>query len=151
MNNKQRFKDIVKKTEDKKDKLGRALMAFISGGLVAIIGQAVYDFFHLALDINESDSISLMLVFIIFVTTLLTGLGLFDKLAQKMGAGSFIPISGFANALTSSALESKSEGLIYGIGSNMFKLAGSVITYGIVSAYILGIIRYFALLIGGAL
>lgn len=151
MNNKQRFKDIVKKTEDKKDKLGRALVAFFSGGIVAIIGQLFFDLYSRGFDINEKDSISLMLVTIIFITAVLTGFGLFDKIAQKTGAGTFIPISGFANALTSSALESKSEGLIYGIGSNMFKLAGSVITYGIVSAYILGILRYVVLVIGGAL
>ncbi len=151
MNNKQRFKDIVKKTEDKKDKLGRALVAFFSGGIVAIIGQLFFDLYSRGFYINEKDSISLMLVTIIFITAVLTGFGLFDKIAQKTGAGTFIPISGFANALTSSALESKSEGLIYGIGSNMFKLAGSVITYGIVSAYILGILRYVVLVIGGAL
>lgn len=151
MNNKQRFKDIVKKTEDEKDKLGRALVAFFSGGVVALIGQLFFDLYSKGFNINEKDSISLMLVTIIFITAVLTGFGLFDKIAQKTGAGTFIPISGFANALTSSALESKSEGLIYGIGSNMFKLAGSVITYGIVSAYILGILRYIVLVIGGAL
>ena len=149
--NKQRFNDIVKKTEDKKDKLGRALVAFISGGTIAIIGQLFFDLYSVILNINEKDSLTLMLVTIIFLTALLTGLGVFDKIAQKCGAGTFIPISGFANALTSSALESKSEGLIYGIGSNLFKLAGSVITYGIVSAYILGIIRYVVLSIGGAI
>lgn len=149
--NKQRFDDIVKKTEDKKDKLGRALIAFFSGGVVAIIGQAFFDLYSKGFNIEDKDAISLMLVTIIFITSLLTGFGVFDKISQKTGAGTFIPISGFANALTSSALESKSEGLIYGIGSNMFKLAGSVITYGIVSAYILGILRYFVLLIGGAL
>lgn len=151
MNNKQRFNDIVKKTEDKKDKLGRALIAFFSGGIVALIGQAFFDLYSKGFDINEKDSVSLMLVTIIFITALLTGFGIFDKISQKCGAGTFIPISGFANALTSSALESKSEGLIYGIGSNMFKLAGSVITYGIVSAYILGILRYLVLVVGGAL
>ena len=148
--NKQRFNDIVKKTEDKKDKLGRALIAFFSGGIVAIIGHIFFDLYNNILDINEKDSLTLMLVTIIFITALLTGIGIFDKIAQKCGAGTFIPISGFSNALTSSALESKSEGLIYGIGSNMFKLAGSVITYGIVSAYILGILRYVFLVIGGA-
>lgn len=148
--NKQRFNDIVKQTEDKKDKLGRALIAFISGGIVALIGQGIYDVYTGVFDIASKDALSLMLVTIIFITALLTGIGIFDKIAQKCGAGTFIPISGFANALTSSALESKSEGLIYGIGSNMFKLAGSVITYGIVSAYILGIVRYVVLLIGGA-
>lgn len=151
MNNKQRFNDIVKKTEDKKDKIGRAIIAFVSGGIVAIIGQAFFDLYNKGLNIEEKDAISLMLVSIIFITALLTGFGIFDKIAQKAGAGAFIPISGFANALTSSALESKSEGLIYGIGSNMFKLAGSVITYGIVSAYILGILRYIVLVIGGAM
>ena len=149
--NKQRFNDIVKKTEDKKDKLGRAIVAFVSGGIVAIIGQLFFYFYNAILNVNEKDSLTLMLVTIIFITALLTGIGIFDKIAQKCGAGTFIPISGFANALTSSALESKSEGLIYGIGSNMFKLAGSVITYGIVSAYILGILRYVVLVIGGAM
>lgn len=149
--NKQRFKDVVKKTEDKKDKLGRAILAFISGGCVAIVGQLFFDLYFRLLEINEKDSLTLMLVTVIFITALLTGIGIFDKIAQKCGAGTFIPISGFANALTSSALESKSEGLIYGIGSNMFKLAGSVITYGIVSAYILGILRYVVLVIGGVL
>lgn len=151
MNNKQRFKDIVKKTEDQKDKLGRAIIAFVSGGIVAIIGQSFFDLYTKILNINEKDSLSLMLVTIIFITALLTGIGIFDKISQKTGAGTFIPISGFANALTSSALESKSEGLIYGIGSNMFKLAGSVITYGIVSAYILGILRYIVFSLGGIL
>lgn len=151
MNNKQRFKDIVEKTEDKKDKLGRVIIAFVSGGIVALIGQGIFDIYNKVFNVNEKDGISLMLVTIIFITALLTGLGLFDKISQKTGAGTFIPISGFSNALTSSALESKSEGLIYGIGSNMFKLAGSVITYGVVSAYILGILRYVVLVIGGAL
>ncbi len=148
--NKQRFESLIKKTEDKKDKLKRALIAFASGGCVAIIGQLFFDLYNGLFNINDKDSITLMLVSIIFITALLTGIGVFDKIAQKCGAGTFIPISGFANALTSSALESKSEGLIYGIGSNMFKLAGSVITYGIVSAYILGILRYVVLVIGGA-
>ena len=149
--NKQRFNDILKKTEDKKNKFCRALIAFISGGCVAIIGQLFFDLYSKIFEINDKDSLTLMLVTIIFLAALLTGIGVFDKIAQKCGAGTFIPISGFANALTSSALESKSEGLIYGIGSNMFKLAGSVITYGIVSAYILGILRYITLSIGGAL
>ena len=149
--NKQRFSDIIKKTSDEKDKLGRALIAFASGGFVAIIGQIFFDVYNYVLKIDEKDSLTLMLVTIIFLTALLTGIGIFDKIAQKCGAGTFIPISGFSNALTSSALESKSEGLIYGIGSNMFKLAGSVITYGIVSAYILGVLRYIVLVIGGML
>ena len=74
--------------------------------------------------------------------SLLTGFGVYDRLGQIAGAGLFIPITGFSNSLTSSAIECKNEGLIYGIGSNMFKLAGSVITYGIVSAITLSAITY---------
>ena len=124
-------------------------MAFIGGGVIALIGQGIFDVFVYGFKIDDKTSLTLMLVTIIFISALLTGIGVFDKLGQHLGAGSFIPISGFSNALTSAALESKSEGLIFGIGSNMFKLAGSVITYGIVSAYILGILKYFVLLIGG--
>lgn len=149
--NKQRFNDLVEETKDKKNKVKRAFIAFVSGGSVALIGQGFYDLYVKVFNIDEKDAISLMLVTIIFITALLTGFGVFDKISQVCGAGTFIPISGFANALTSSALESKSEGLVYGIGSNMFKLAGSVITYGIVSAYILGIIRYVVFVIGGVL
>ena len=86
---------------------------------------------------------------LMLIAALMSGLGRYDGLAQKCGAGMFIPICGFANSLVSSALEGKSEGLVYGIGSGMFRLAGTVLTYGVVSAVIFGAIRY--LLFGGAL
>lgn len=147
--NKLTYKNISEKNKIIKNKLKRALFAFIGGGIIALLGQGIYDFFYNILNQDSTTSITLMLVTIIFISALLTGIGIFDKIAQVIGAGSFIPISGFSNALTSAALESKSEGLIYGIGSNMFKLAGSVITYGIVSAYILGLLRYLLMSIGG--
>ena len=82
-----------------------------------------------------NDDRTIIIIFIyIFLGALLTGLGLFDKLVQIFGAGLFIPITGFSNAVCSEALEYKSEGPIYGIGANMFKLAGSVITYGVVTS-----------------
>jgi stage V sporulation protein AC len=149
--NKLTYARVIEENKQIKHKLKRAILAFLGGGSIALIGQGLYDVFFYLGNVNEKDSLTLMLVSIIFISALLTGLGLFDKIAQIFGAGSFIPISGFSNALTSAALESKSEGLIYGIGSNMFKLAGSVITYGIVSAYLLGIVKYLVLLIGGAI
>ena len=85
----------------------------------------------------------LTILFFIFMAALLTGMGIYDRLARYAGAGLFIPITGFSNSLSSSALECKREGLIYGIGSNMFKLAGSVITYGIVSAIVFSFITYW--------
>lgn len=149
--NKLTYKNITDKNKQIKNRGKRVLMAFVGGGIIAIIGQGIYDLFYYAFNQGEKNALTLMLVTIILITAILTGIGIFDKIAQRFGAGSFIPISGFSNALTSSALESKSEGLIYGIGSNMFKLAGSVITYGIVSAYILGILKYLVLSIGGML
>ena len=149
--NKLTYQTTVNKYIDKKGRLKRGILAFIGGGSIALIGQTIYDLFFYLGKVDEKDAISLMLVTIILITSLLTGFGVFDKISQVFGAGSFIPISGFSNALTSAALESKSEGLIYGIGSNMFKLAGSVITYGIVSTYILGILKYIVLSIGGIL
>lgn len=145
------YKKISDKNKVIKNKSKNAIRAFVSGGALAIVAQGIYDLFFLAFKVDSQNALTLTLVMIILVSAILTGVGVFDKLAQYMGAGSFIPISGFSNALTSAALESKSEGLIYGIGTNMFKLAGSVITYGIVSAYLLGIIKYFVLLIGGGL
>ena len=82
------------------------------------------------------------LLTIIFLACLFTALGFFDNWVSKAGAGLFIPISGFAHATTSSALEYKHEGLVMGIGSNIFKLSGSVILYGVFAAYVFGIIRF---------
>lgn len=124
-------------------KLKNAIVAFVVGGILAVASQYLFEILQTNLQFSKSNASSLVIIIIIVITSFLTGLGVYDSLAQFCGAGLFIPISGFANSLASSTLESKSEGLIYGIGSNMFKLAGSVITYGIVSVYILGILRYF--------
>lgn len=147
--NKLTYSNAVNKNHTSSHKVRNLIMAFLGGGTIAIIGQLIYDIFVFGFNVDDKSALSLMLVSIILISAILTGIGVFDKIAQYLGAGSFVPISGFSNALTSAALESKSEGLIYGIGSNMFKLAGSVITYGIVSAYLLGIIKYFVLLVGG--
>lgn len=116
------------------------LISFLFGGILSIIGQFIFDILILYFS-KDNASILITLIFI-FTASLLTGLGIYDKIAQIAGAGLFIPITGFSNSLTSSAIECKNEGLIYGIGSNMFKLAGSVITYGIVSAITLSMITY---------
>ena len=87
-----------------------------------------------------------MIIIFIFIASLCTGLGFFDKLVTKFKCGLLIPITGFAHSMTSSSMDYRTEGPIYGIGSNMFKLAGSVILYGVLSAFIFGTIRY---LIGG--
>ena len=98
------------------------------------------------LNMSRSDSSTLMIVVFIFLASLFTALGFFDNLVSYFRCGLIIPITGFAHSMTSSSLDYKNEGPIYGIGSNMFKLAGSVIIYGVVAAWFFGMIRY---LIGG--
>lgn len=121
------------------------LIAFISGGFLSIIGQLLFEF--LLIYFSKDNATILVTLFFIFTAALLTGLGIYDKVGKIAGAGLFIPITGFSNSLTSSAIECRNEGLIYGIGSNMFKLAGSVITYGIVSAISLSFITYLVRMI----
>ena len=94
------------------------------------------------LHLDHDQALAMMSVSVMLIAALISGLGRYDGLAQKCGAGMCIPICGFANSLTSSALEGKSEGWIHGIGTGMFKLAGSVLTYGIVSAVIFASLRY---------
>ena len=109
---------------------------------MGIIGQGLLTMYQQLLGLDAKAAAGPMVITVVFVTALLTGLGIYDKLVQKCGAGLFIPISGFANSLTSCAMEGRSEGPIYGIGSTMFKLAGSVLTYGIAAAYTLGLLRW---------
>ena len=123
----------------------KILIAFLSGGILSILGQLLFDVLVIYF-LKENATILVTLSFIL-MASLLTGFGIYDKLAKKVGAGLFVPITGFSNSLTSSAIECKNEGLIYGIGSNMFKLAGSVITYGIVSAITLSMITYLVRMI----
>jgi len=139
---KEKYKELTKKFIPKENKVRNMIVAFFVGGIVGLIGQLLITFFSGFNNISSSEASSLMMVTIIFLSCLFTGIGFFDNLISKAGAGLFIPISGFAHATTSSALEYKKEGYVFGIGSNIFKLSGSVILYGVVSAYVFGIIRF---------
>lgn len=137
--------DYKKLTQKHLPKVGTAkvfFIAFFVGGLMGIIGQLLVTFFSSFESISKQSACNLMMLSLIFISSLLTGLGIFDKLVTKFGAGLIIPITGFAHSMTSSAMEYRKEGLVTGIGMNIFKLAGTVILYGVVSAYIFGIMRY---------
>jgi stage V sporulation protein AC len=95
------------------------------------------------MNFSEKDAGNPTVATLILISGLLTGLGIYDKLGQFGGAGSAVPVTGFANSMTSAAIEHRSEGIVLGVATNMFKLAGSVIVFGVVAAYIVGIIRYF--------
>lgn len=140
--NKERYKEITDKIVPKEDKLKNGVMAFLVGGLVGLIGQIIVSILENNFGVVHKDATSIMIVILIFVASLCTALGFFDNLVLKAKAGLIVPITGFAHAMTSSMIDYKKEGLITGIGANAFKLTGSVILYGVVSAYIFGIVRY---------
>lgn len=141
------MKDTAKKHAPKKHCIKHEVIAFLSGGSLAVAAQLVMLLYKSIFGVDEKTAISMTVVTVILITAIATGFGVYDKAAQICGAGLFIPISGFANSLTACALEGKSEGPIYGIGSNMFKLAGSVLTYGIAAAFVFGMLRF--ILFGG--
>lgn len=140
--NKERYKEITNKIVPKEDKVRNGLMAFLVGGLIGFIGQIIVFVLENNFDVPHKDATSIMIVILIFIASLCTALGFFDNLVSKAKAGLIVPITGFAHAMTSSMIDYKKEGLITGIGANAFKLTGSVILYGVVSAYIFGIVRY---------
>lgn len=140
MNNEE-YKQLINKIVPKEDKIKNMLIAFIVGGFVGMLGQIIVTILQKN-NIPYKDATSIMIVLLIFIASLFTALGTFDNLVSKAKCGLIVPITGFAHAMTSSMLEYKKEGLITGIGTNAFKLTGSVILYGVVAAYIFGIIRY---------
>ncbi len=140
--NKERYKELIDETVAKEDKVKNGITAFLIGGLVGMIGQIIVSVLENNFNIIHKDATSIMIVILIFIASLLTALGVFDDLVSKAKAGLIVPITGFAHAMTSSMIDYKKEGLVTGIGSNAFKLTGSVILYGVVSAYVFGIVRY---------
>lgn len=143
----EKYESIVKKYKVKETRLKNSIVAFVVGGIVGTLGEVVIELLINCMKISRSDASTLMIVIFIFIASLATALGFFDKLVQKARCGLLIPITGFAHSMTSAVLDYKKEGPISGFGANIFKLAGSVILYGVVSAWFFGTIRY---LLGGA-
>lgn len=134
--------DVINKNKIKRPVIKNSFKAFLIGGSICLIGEIIRNFFIKILNIDEQASNTLLLLVVIFIACLLTGLGIYDKIGQHAGAGTIIPISGFANSLTSASIESKSEGFIQGILNNIFKLAGPVIATAIFSSSIIGLVLY---------
>ena len=117
------------------------LRAFAVGGLICTIAQGLTEIYT-ALGLSQDSVKTLVPSTLIFAAALLTGLGVFDNIAKFAGAGTLLPITGFANAVASTALDSKGEGFVLGVGANMFKIAGPVIAYGTVSSVVYGIVYW---------
>lgn len=116
-------------------------MAFVVGGLICTLGEALLNIYEMA-GLSRDDSAALTSMTLVFLSILLTGLEWYDRIAQHAGAGTLVPITGFANAVASPALDFKSEGYVLGLGAKMFVIAGPVIVYGISASVIYGIIYY---------
>lgn len=140
--NKESYKKLTSKIIPKENKVKNGIISFFVGGLIGLIGQIIVFVLENNFDLAHKDATSIMIVILIFIASLLTAMGVFDNLVSKAKAGLIVPITGFAHAMTSSMLDYKKEGFVTGIGANAFKLTGSVILYGVVSAYIFGVIRY---------
>ncbi len=137
-----KYEKIADFHKAKEHKLRNSLVAFFSGGVMGCLAEALIELFCI-LGNSRVMSATYMIIIFVFIASLFTALGFFDKLVTIFKCGLIIPITGFAHSMTSSSLDYKREGPIYGIGSNMFKLAGSVLLYGVSSAFLFGMIRYF--------
>ncbi len=144
---KNRYKQIVDKNSPKPDKIKNAMVSFIVGGSIGALGELLLRAYALWFELPRKEAGVLVTLTFITVASVLTALGVFDVLVAKIKAGLIVPITGFAHSMTSAALEYKNEGLVLGIGANIFKLAGTVILYGVVAVYFFGLIRL--LVIGG--
>ncbi len=139
---KDNYKNSVKTYQGKPTLLKNCTKAFVIGGLICVLGQGLTYFYMYVFDFTEKQAGNPTVTTLILLSALLTGFGVYDKFAAFAGAGASVPVTGFANSITSAALEHKSEGIVLGISTNMFKLAGAVIVFGTVSAYVVGMIRF---------
>ena len=145
-NKKTQYQKYADRTARKSPIVLDCLKAFIVGGAICTFADLLFDF-YLKLSISEDTVKILVPVTLIFLTALFTGLGIFDKLAKHAGAGTLVPITGFANAVVSPALDTKAEGWILGVGTKIFTIAGPVILYGTVASVIYGIIYWVTTLL----
>ena len=137
----QMYGEMSRQASPKSNSAVNTAFAFVSGGAVCAVGQIIREFFMTA-GFSEDNSTLWTSIILIFASAVLTGTGLYQKLAKHAGAGTLVPITGFSNAISSSAIEAQSEGYILGVGTKIFTIAGPVILYGSAAAVIYGILYY---------
>ena len=136
------YQNYVKQSMPKSHLLKECVMAFIVGGLICVLGEALNDLGEKVIRLDEEGVNAFRSAVLIFLGALFTGIGIYDVLGRFAGAGSIVPITGFANSIVSPALEYKWEGYVLGVGAKLFTIAGPVLVYGISSSIIVGIIYY---------
>lgn len=144
----QQYQKLEQKHEIKRPIFKNCLKAFFVGGLICLIGQAITYFYIAFFDFTEQTAGNPTVATMVFLSMLLTGFGVYDRLGQFGGAGSAVPVTGFGNAVISAAIEHRTEGFVLGVGGNMFKLAGSVILFGVFSAFVVALIKTILIIWG---
>ena len=144
---KDKYLELVEKHTPKEDVVKNAVVTFIAGGLIGVFSEMLLRGYVMWFNLPRKEAGVIVILTLIIIASLLTAFGVFDVCMSKLKSALLIPITGFAHSMTSAAMEYRKEGLVLGIGANIFKLAGTVILYGIVSVYVFGIIR--VLIIGG--
>jgi len=139
----QQFQKLMQKNAPKQPIVKNLLWAFFVGGAICVVGQAIQNYLIATWGFTLKEAGAPTASVLVFLGALFTGLGVYDELGKRAGAGSIVPITGFANSIVAPALEFKREGYVFGIGAKMFIIAGPVIVYGLITAVIIGLIRYF--------
>ncbi|MDR3216361.1 MAG: SpoVA/SpoVAEb family sporulation membrane protein [Clostridiaceae bacterium] len=138
------YQEYVKQSAPKTKMMSTLLKAFLTGGIICCTGQAVADIIKVIIpDMSKENIGAFVSITLVFLSALLTGIGVYDRIGRFGGAGSLIPITGFANAVVAPAMEYNREGVVFGICSKMFVIAGPVIVFGVVAGVIAGIIGLF--------
>lgn len=140
---KKTYKKYAKAHAPKSPIVKNCLWAFLVGGGICCAAEGLNRLYTSAISLEKEDAGTLTAVTLVFVAVVLTGIGWFDAIAKRAGAGTLVPITGFANAVASPAIDSKSEGLVLGVGAKIFTVAGPVLLYGTVAGAIYGVFYYF--------
>lgn len=138
---KEDYQNLVDNLKPKNKVVQNTIRAFIVGGAICIFAEIIYTFF-IKNGVEKEMAQSYVTLTFIFLGVLLTGLGIYEKLGKYAGAGSIVPISGFANSIASPAIEYKKEGLVSGVGAKMFTVSGPVIVYGVFTSIVCGLIHF---------
>lgn len=141
-NQKDKYNEMVEQASPNSKIITNCIKAFVVGGLICCIGQFILNT-AISMGADKDTAGTITSIILIFLGVLFTGLGLYSKLGKFAGAGSIVPITGFANSIAAPAIEFKKEGYILGVGAKMFVVAGPVIVYGTVTSIIVGLIYYF--------
>ena len=145
--NKEEYKREVKRSAKKSPILKNSALAFLFGGGICVFGQVLFDIYSNVTSYEKDDAMALVTITVVFIAAFLTGIGVFDDIAKYAGAGTLVPVTGFANSVVSPAIDTKAEGLVLGVGAKIFTVAGPVILYAVLSGAVYGVILWVGQLI----